>query len=42
MVVSFDSQTRCEIDGMLSPCWLTVGDISAPVAAKRIFFISPL
>ena len=34
--------TAWDIPGMLSPCWDAVGDISAPVAQNRIFFISPL
>lgn len=33
--------SRWAIDGMLSPCIQAVGDISAPVAQKRMFLSSP-
>lgn len=33
---------KCAIDGILLPCQLVVGLISAPVAIKRMLFKVPL
>ena len=33
--------TKWAIPGMLSPCWLDVGDIKAPVAKNKMFLRDP-
>ncbi len=41
MRLSAEIKTAWDTEGMLSPCCEAVVDISAPVAQKRMFFISP-